>query len=93
MSKEDQLEFIENGRLLASKNADLPRFNKKKIDELKTGKGIVESVNEPRGLAGKAPTSKAGGLHNNTLLAEGCKVWRIKEKEKNISLTFFFHSI
>ena len=68
------MEFVEKGRLLASKHEDLKAFNNKKIGELQTGKGVVSAVNEPRGLAGKAPPSKAGGLYNNTLIAEGSKV-------------------
>ena len=94
MSEEEQAEFIEKGRTLAARNVDLQKFNIKKIQELESAKGIVAARNEPRGLAGRAPPKRAGGLHNYTLLAEGCKVnvWKcsIKQDKTKFSILTVF---
>lgn len=74
LTKEEQDRFNKHAVKLGSTNDSNTAFNIKKLLELKTPKALVSAINEPPGTAGKASYSKAGGLHNNTLLAEGAKV-------------------
>ena len=74
LTKEEQDRFNEHAVKLGSTNPSNNLFNIKKLLELDTPKALVSAINEPPGTAGKASYSKAGGLHNNTLLAEGAKV-------------------
>ena len=76
LTKEEQDRFNEHAVKLGSTNPSNNLFNIKKLLELETPKALVSAINEPPKTAGKASCSKAGGLHNNTLLAEGAKVGR-----------------
>ena len=73
--KEEQDRFNKHAIKLGATNPSNTLFNIKKLLELDTPKALVSAINEPE-KAGKTPYSKAGGLHNNTLLAEGAKVGR-----------------
>ena len=78
ISEAEQKQFNEEAIKICTTNNDLKSLNITKINELPSAKAVISAINEPRGQAGSAPVSKAGGLHNNTLLAEGCKVSQSK---------------
>lgn len=71
---EEQKMFNEKAIKLCAKKAACAKFNIQRIKELKAPTALVKAVNEPRGLAARAPSNKAGNLPNVTLLAEGSKV-------------------
>ena len=59
MSEEEKEEIYKKSVMLCAKNADLKRFNLKRIKELKGPKAIVASINN-NWQAKAANTSKAG---------------------------------
>ena len=76
LTKEEQDRFNKHAVKLGSTNPSNTLFNIKKLLELDTPKALISAINEPPKTAGKASYSRAGGLHNNILLAEGAKVGR-----------------
>ena len=70
---EEKQQFLNDCLKICATNKACKAYNIKKLKEMKVSVAAVDSVNEPSSGKGLS-TSKAGGLPNDTLLAEGGKV-------------------
>ena len=74
LNVQEKAVFDEKAIMLCAQNKRLKPFNLKKMRELGQPIAIVESVNQPN-MAKNFDSNDAGGLHKNTLLCKGSRVY------------------
>ena len=77
LPEEEQNEFNETAIKICAANKDLKPFNLRKLKALETPIAYIESVNDPPGIGKSLSANRAGGLPQNTVLAEGSRVMLI----------------
>ena len=80
----EERELFDNGLKLCSKNSMLKEHNIKHIKRLGTPVAAISSFNT--GYGSMATSSLAGGLHKNTLLAKGQRVYLTSNEWKDAGL-------
>ena len=77
LPEEEKNEFNETAIKICAANKDLKPFNLRKLKALETPIAYIEAVNDPPGIGKSLSANRAGGLPQNTVLAEGSRVMLI----------------
>ena len=77
LPEEEKNEFHETAIKICAANKDLKPFNLRKLKALETPIAYFEAVNDPPGIGKSLSANRAGGLPQNTVLAEGSRVMLI----------------